>query len=407
MAYSIGRRRTALALLLMGVLLALSSGCGGSDDAETRTEPAEAADADGPLVIGLVSSHSGYQAPIDSPAERAAKLAADDINSGGGILGRKIKFVFRDAKSDPAQSATGATEVLDKGAEFLIVTCGYEVGGAAARVAQERNILSLSLCASSPAWNSIGPLAYSMTFGAQTEGAVAGGWASEGRLGCSTAFLLVDTLTDYPKSIAEAIKRHYDGEIVGEATFNNGDQSFAAQVSRVQSTNPEPQCIFMPSFPPGGGTLLRQLRAAGIDQPVISAEGFNGEFWIEAIPNLSDFYYTGYASHFGDDPDAEVNDVAKRLQASGDPLSGGTFVSGYSLVEALKIAVERAESFETDSVNAELQQFNEVPLLQGPTTFTKDDRMSLGRAMRIMQVQDGQFSFLEMFEPSGCTASSC
>ena len=167
--------------------------------------------------------------------------------------------------------------------------------------------------------------------------------------------------------------------------------------------------VFLPTFAPGGVTLLRQLRAAGIDQPVISDEALNGEFWIEAIPDLSEFYFTGYASHYGDDPDAEVNEIAERLKkvAGGKPLSSGTFVSGYSLMQALKIAVEKAKSFKTDAVNAQLQQFTDVPLLQGPTTFTDTDRMSLGRAMRIMEVQNGKFAFVEMFEPKGCTASKC
>jgi branched-chain amino acid transport system substrate-binding protein len=362
-----------------------------------------------PLLIGLIPSRSGFQAPLDAPAEAAVKLAADDFNAKGGILGRKIEFVLGDAKSDPAVSANAAADVLSKGAKFLIVSCDYDIGGPAARLAQDRKVVSFSLCASSPKWNSIGPLAYSMSFGSLTEGAVEAQWALQGKLHCEKAYLLTDTLIDYTRTISETIKRQYKGDLVGEDTFKNSDPSFAAQVSRLQSSTPRPDCIFLTSFPPGGATLIRQLRAAGITQPIISDEGMAGAYWLKATPDLSDFYISGYASPFGDDPNPRVNAIAKRLQQRPgvSRLTGGEFVSGYSLMEALKLAVQRAKSTDTTKVVKALQGFRQVPLLMGPTTFTKKDRQSLGRPMRIMQIQNGKPSFLVMFKPTGCTASSC
>jgi branched-chain amino acid transport system substrate-binding protein len=400
--------RPLLGCLLVGAALLVA--CGGDDDDNTAAgggdTAASTSGSNGDLVIGLATAHSGFQAPIDAPAEAAAKLAAADFNKKGGILGRQIKFIQADTKSDPAQAANAGVEMLDKGADVLVVTCDYDMGGPPARVANKKNVLAISLCASSPKWNEIGPLSYSMTYGSPTEGAVAAEWAAEGRIGCKNGFLLTDTLIDYTKQIGEAIKRHFPGKLVGDQTFKNTDTSFSSQINAVRSANPD--CIFLPTIAPGGVTLLRQMRAAGIDAPVISDEALNGEFWIDAIPNLSDFYLTGYASHYGDDPEPEVNDIADRLsQQSGKPLSGGTFVSGYSVMQALKTAMEGADSADTDKVVAQLQSFDGEPLLQGPTTFTKEDRQSFGRPMRIIQVQNGKFSYLETFKPTDCTTNDC
>ena len=76
-------------------------------------------------------------------------------------------------------------------------------------------------------------------------------------------------------------------------------------------------------------------------------------------------------------------------------------------MEALKTAIEGAGSLDTDKIVSELQSFKDEPLLQGPTTFMADDRQSFGRPMRIIQVQNGKFSFLEMCEPKDCSTSDC
>src|SRR4051794_13059961 len=72
------------------------------------------------LVIGVAAAHSGFLASVDGPAEAGLRLAATQFNKSGGILGRKVKFVFAGSKSDPAQSANAATEVLSKGAQYLV-----------------------------------------------------------------------------------------------------------------------------------------------------------------------------------------------------------------------------------------------------------------------------------------------
>jgi branched-chain amino acid transport system substrate-binding protein len=380
----------------------LSAGCGGDDDSGDNpgSSSAKKSDEKGPIVVGLTGSHSGFMSAFDVPAEAALSIAADEYNAKGGIEGRKIKLVTADSKTDPAQSAAAAEDVLSQGADFVVTSCDYDVGGPAARTANEKGKLAVSLCAGSPKWNAIGPMSYSMALGSETEGAAMAQWSYE-EGGCKTAYLLTDTVIDYTKTVGDVAKEKYKGELVGEDTFVNDDQSFAGQVSRLQAANPEPDCIFLSSVPPGGVTLLRQLRSAGLDQKVIGAEGMGGDFWIKAVPDLSDFYYVGSASIFGDDPVDKVNEVAAATEkATGETLSSATFVSGYSVLEAIKLGVERAGTTDTDAVVKEFQSFNDEDLLMGPTSYTEENRRSPGRPVRVIEFQNGKASFLQMFEPT-------
>jgi branched-chain amino acid transport system substrate-binding protein len=74
-------------------------------------------------------------------------------------------------------------------------------------------------------------------------------------------------------------------------------------------------------------------------------------------------------------------------------------VPGYSTIEALKIAIERAKSTDTDAVVKQFQSFKDEKLLVGPTTYTETDRRSPGRPTRVIQIQNGKASFVEMFTP--------
>jgi branched-chain amino acid transport system substrate-binding protein len=388
-----------LALLIAALVIA---GCGDDDDSGDSggSDTTEAkAEEKGPIVIGLTGSHSGFMSAFDVPAEAALKIAADDFNAEGGIDGSQVKFVSADSKTDPAQSAQAAEQVLADGADFVVTSCDYDVGGPAARIANENDTLAVSLCAGSPKWNAIGPLSYSMALGSETEGAAMAQWGYE-KGGCKTAYLLTDTVIDYTKTVGDVAKEKFEGELVGEDTFVNDDQSFAGQVSRVQAANPKPDCIFLSSVPPGGVTLLRQLRSAGVDQKIIAAEGMGGDFWIKAVPDLSDFYYVGGASIFGDDPVETVNEVAAATEKdTGEKLTSATFVSGYSVLEAIKLGVERAGTTDTDAVVKEFQNFNDEELLMGPTSYSEDNRRSPGRPVRVIEFQNGKASFLEMFQP--------
>ena len=95
-------------------------------------------------------------------------------------------------------------------------------------------------------------------------------------------------------------------------------------------------------------------------------------------------------------PGAEVNEFFKQYRAKyGDPEFSFP-LNGYSMVQAIKIAAERANSLETEAVLAELNKFNKQPLLWGATTFTPETHIDLVHPMAIIQIQNGKGSFADL-----------
>jgi branched-chain amino acid transport system substrate-binding protein len=131
-----------------------------------------AAAADKP-VFGLVMSFSGWFQPIDADTIAGAKLAVDDINAAGGVLGQPIEIVQFDNKSDPPLGADGEIDVINKGAKAILFPSDFDFGAPGAYVAQQNNVIAFS-AASDPKFGvaGVGPLAYSVSNAAQAQGAL-------------------------------------------------------------------------------------------------------------------------------------------------------------------------------------------------------------------------------------------
>ena len=110
------------------------------------TQAASAADE---IVIGFATAESGFMQAYDKPAEDAARIRIDEINKAGGLLGKQIQTVAADTKTDRAEGAKAGLEVLDKGADLVVVSCDYDFGAPAALAAEGAGKVSFFLCAES------------------------------------------------------------------------------------------------------------------------------------------------------------------------------------------------------------------------------------------------------------------
>ena len=105
-------------------------------------------------------------------------------------------------------------------------------------------------------------------------------------------------------------------------------------------------------------SAIRRIRAAGIDVPIGGGDSMDGSYWADAVPGLSDHYASSFGSIWGDDPRPEVNAFFDRYRAKyGEPETSFP-LNGYSVIQMLKVAIERAGSFDSDAVLAEMNKFD-------------------------------------------------
>jgi len=354
-------------------------------------------------VFGLVMSFSGWFQPIDADTIAGAKLAVEEINANGGVLGQPIEIVEFDNKSEPPLGADGAVEVIGKGAKAILFPSDFDFGAPGAYVAQQNNVVAFS-GASDPKFGvaGVGPLAYSTSNASQAQGALLAEWAFKDK-GWKTAYVLLDNTIAYTKSLCASMGTRWkevagEAALLGEDTFLNGDASIAAQITRITSLPEQPDVIFFCSYAPGGPSAIRQMRAAGIDGAILTGESLDGDYWIGTVPDLSNFYVVNYGSKYGDDPDPAVNEFFKRFEAKyGKKADVSYGLRGYSAVQAWAAAANKAGSLDGDKVAAVLDTFAGEPLVIGPTTYTPDLHIQTTRPMSIVGVDKGKFGAVGRF----------
>jgi branched-chain amino acid transport system substrate-binding protein len=354
-----------------------------------------------PIIIGIATAHTGWFAIQDQGGVNAAELAVEDLNAKGGILGRKIQTVHADTKSDKAQGRKAGLEVLEEGADLVLVDLDYDMGAPAALEAEKAGKISFSIGAEDVKMGvqGVGPLSFTSSPAAQLEGAAAAEWGYE-KKGFKTAYILTDTLIEYNKSVCYgfdlAVKTLAGAKVVGRDTFKNGDPSIASQVTRIKNLDPAPDVIMLCSFNPGGGAAVRQIRAAGIKTPIFASSAMDGNYWLDAVPNLSDFYYPAFGSIYGDDRRAAVNDLVARYKAkyNAEPPFSHTFM-GYVTVNLYATAVERAKSTDAKQVVAALESPDGIPTILGTYKFSHDLHIQTKFPFTIVSVQNGKHATID------------
>ncbi|GJE82669.1 ABC-type branched-subunit amino acid transport system substrate-binding protein [Methylorubrum thiocyanatum] len=96
-------RRLVLGTLLAGI---------------TSLTPVRAAE---PIRIGLVTALSGQSAKSGEAISRGIGLAIEEINRGGGVLGRPLELVARDDEANPSKGVLAARELIQRAGVVALI----------------------------------------------------------------------------------------------------------------------------------------------------------------------------------------------------------------------------------------------------------------------------------------------
>ncbi len=357
-----------------------------------------------PIRIGFAIAESGWMSNYDQPPFRAAVMRIEEINAAGGLLGRQIEYTSVDTKTDQQFAATVGQQMVATGVDLLVVSCDYDFGAPAALAASQAGIINISLCAGDPKMGlqGVGPYTFTANNSGQTEGIAMAEYAVK-EMGLETVYILEDVTIEYNRSATAGFKAAWlndrpEESILGSDTFMNDDASIASQITRIKSLPEQPDAIYMCSITPGGASAVRQMRAAGLEMPILSCTAMVDNYWLEAAPGLADFWVPGFMSLYGDDPRPEMQAfVDAHVERWGEMPVSSYAVNGYSLIEAWELAVTRAGTTDTPAVVAEMQKFTDEAFLAGPSTYTPELHILLDRPYLMMKVEDGSFRAVEIY----------
>ena len=359
-----------------------------------------------PIVIGVPVGLTGALQPWGLWPYQMAQFAVEDVNKAGGVLGRPLKLVACDDKSDfAANGAACALQVINKGAIAVLTSCDYDWSSPANSTAQKHGILGISFCAGAPQFGpkGLGPLTFSMGIATPNEATVPAEWAYQAQK-WRRAYLLNDTTIAYDTTYCKAFKKRWQqlgGTIAGEDTFRQQDASIAGQVSRMRSSIGKMDFIVLCSYPSGGASAIRQIRSGGINTPIFMNVGMGGDYWFNTVPNLSNAYQSTYVSWKGDDPRPKVNQLAKRWAAkyhTKDPRFPHSYM-GYEAIQMLVAAIKKAGTTDGKPLANALRHMDLKNALIGEHKIDPQYDQSFTLPVTIIKIDNGKARFLTVRKP--------
>jgi urea transport system substrate-binding protein len=302
--------------------------------------------------IGLLHSLSGTIAIAEASLVDAEKLAVEEINAAGGVLGRKIEVVLEDGASENPVFAEKARKLIERDKVAAIFGC----------------YTSASRKAVLPALNQGKGLLYYPTYyeGQEQDARViypsqeatqsviaAINWMAREK---GKTFFLVGSDYIYPRTcnkIAKPTIGKAGGKVLGEEYAPLGHTEFSSIINKIKAVKPD--CIYSTVVGGSNVAFFKQLRAAGLDgnkQVLLSTVVSENE--IEGIGKDNALGYYACMGYFQSLNNAANERFVKAFKAKygQDRVIGDPMQVAYNSVYLWKQAVERAKSFEQDKVIA-------------------------------------------------------
>ena len=226
--------------------------------------------------IGHVGPISGSIAHLGKDNENGAKMAIEELNAKGVVIGGKkvkLELVLEDDAGDPKQGTAVAQKLADMKVSGVIGHLNSGTSIPASKIYSAAGIPQISPSATNPAYTRAG---YKTTFRVVADDVHLGG--TLGRYAVSTlkgkSIAVIDDRTAYGQGVAEefvkAVKKA-GGNVVGQEFTTDKATDFMPILTTLKGKNPD--VIFFGGMDAVAGPMMRQMKNRGIKAKFMGGDG--------------------------------------------------------------------------------------------------------------------------------------
>ncbi|AOG10534.1 MAG: urea ABC transporter substrate-binding protein [Alphaproteobacteria bacterium] len=352
---SISRRALLAGVASIPLLTALSTPIFAQDTSTAVVNATGLAVTDDTVKVGILHSVTGTMAISETGSVQAEKLAIEQINASGGILGRKIEVIQEDGASDWPTFAEKAKKLLVEDKVAAVFGCWTS--------ASRKAVL--------PVFEQYNGMLYYPTFyegleqspnviytGQEATQQILAGidWVVKEK--GAKSFYLLGSDYIWPRTSNKIARKHIEKlglEVVGEEYYPLGHTQFNSVINKIKLKKPD--VIYAIVVGGSNVAFYKQLKAAGIDmtkeKPLLltisvtedEILGIGGENMVGAYAAMK--YFQSLPN------DNNTSFVAEFKKMWGDDIVIGDVTQAAYLGPWLwKAAVEKAGSFDIDKVRA-------------------------------------------------------
>lgn len=362
----------------------------------------QTAGSDTEIKIGLNYELSGEAASYGQDTVNGIMMALEEINAQGGVLGKPLKEVKLDNKSEAAEATSVATRLATKDKVSLILGPATTGATKATIPVSEKNkipVISASATADDVTVDDKGVKEYlfRICFNDSFQGTVMANFATN-NLNAKNAVIMMDNSSDYGKGLAKTFKDTFTksgGTIIAEEGFVKGDKDFNAVLTKIKDKNFD--ILLIAGYYSEAGLIIKQGRSLGIGQPVLGGDGFDSPVLQELAGDaaLNQVYFSNHYSSLDQDP-VIVNFIQKyKGKFNKDPNAFNAL--GYDLAYFAADAIKRANSSDPVKVKEAIAATQNFKGVTGG--FSIDQNHNPVKTAVVIELKDGKQASAVKVEP--------
>jgi branched-chain amino acid transport system substrate-binding protein len=341
--------------------------------------------------VGHVASLTGDTASFGQSADRGMKLAIEEINAAGGVLGRPLALITEDDRSVTEEARSAAQKLLQR--DRVVALLGEVASSrslAAAPEAQRARVPMISPASTNPKVTAVGDYVFRTCFIDPFQGAVMARFAAQ-ELGARRVAILLDYKQDYSVGLADYFRRTFrelGGEIVADERYTSGDIEFRAQLTTLRAAKPD--AIFVPGYYTEVGLIAKQARELGIDVPMLGGDGWDSEKTLEIGGAAVEGYY--FSTHYSADATSpRVQAFVKRYRESYGAVPDAMAALGYDTALILSDALRRAGSLEGPKLRDAIASTSDFDGVTGRISI--DGERNARKDAVVLKIENGRFRY--------------
>lgn len=378
-------------LMLLG-LSVLITACGGEKEATTKKTDEAAT-----IKIGGLGPLTGPLAIYGVTATNGSKLAFEEINKNGGILGKQVEFVLFDEKGDSTEAVTAYNRLVDEGVVALVGDITSKPSLAVAEIAAQDNMPMITPTGTQFNITEAGPNVFRVCFTDPYQGVILANLAKN-NLKANTVAIMVNNSSDYSDGVAEAFIKEAERlglKIVAKEGYAEGDKDFRAQLTKVAATNPD--VLLVPDYYEQVALITTQAREVGVKSTFIGPDGWDGvakALDSSAYGAVENSYFTNHYSV--EDTNEKVQNFLKAYREKYKDEPSAFSALSYDAAYLMKDAIEKAGSTDKDAIVKAMKE-SDFAGVTGHLRF--DEKNNPVKAVTVLKVVNGNYTFDSVIQP--------
>lgn len=382
-----------LALLVSVLMLfTLLIGCGGGDANQPAGGESEV------IKLGFLGAKTGAVANYGIPAEKGMKLAIEELNANGGILGKQVEGIYDDNKGENSDIAVIATKYItrDKVAAMVGDPC-TGLTKVAADIAQKNEVVIFSPGATGDGVVEIGDYVFRNTLLDIFAVPTVVDWMLNEKDWQNIA-IITSLNNGYSTALTPVFKEAIaaqGGTIVIEDSVNDKETDFTAQITKLKKANAD--VLVFTGYYTEAALIMNEAQKQKLDISLIGGDGLYGQDLAKLGQSAVEekvIFYCGFSS---DQPSPETAAFLEKYRAKFNEEPDMFSAQYYDAVMILAQAMEAANSADPKVYREELAKLKDYPGVSGNTTF-RSDREPIKSPVCLITIKDGEFSLLDKID---------